>query len=235
MKPNRPSFIALVVTCALLCAVPAASAATEAASEAPAKPAQVTSTTEKQPSARERRAEQSEFEREKLDQSAFEQDAASSGGGSSAKAESGSSSSGSIGRMIFGLAVVLGAIYGIHYLLKKWGASRMQGVVGTSGVIDVLATTTLAQGRALHLVRVGDGLVLVGATEQSITRLGDVDASLMSSVAGDRGNAEFQGMLQGAVYGSQPGVPVNLGGAPSGARDGFGKRFLDNLRMSTAR
>ena len=78
----------------------------------------------------------------------------------------------------------------------------MQGVVGTSGVIDVVATTTLAQGRALHLVRVGDELVLVGATEQSITRLGDVDASLMQL---GRGRSR-----QRRVPGDAPGRDVRL-------------------------
>jgi flagellar biogenesis protein FliO len=101
-------------------------------------------------------------------------------------------------------------------------------------VIDVVATTPLAQGRALHLVRVGDELVLVGATEQSITRIGDVDATVLGASQGNAGNGEFQAMLSGAMLGNQPGVPSGMGGAGS-SKDPFLKRFLDNLRLSTAR
>lgn len=183
------------------------------------------------PSAAERRAADSEFEREKLDQGAFDEAARD------AKGEEGSSrdgGGGSVLRMIFGLVVVLGAIYGIHWLLRKWGASRLQGISGRTGVIDVVATTPLAQGRALHLVRVGEELVLVGATEQSITRIGDVDATVLGSQMGNAGNGEFQAMLTGAMYGRQPGVPAGMGGAGS-AKEPFLKRFLDNLRLSTAR
>lgn len=180
-------------------------------------------------SAADRRKAESDFEAEKLDSKAF----ADSGSGDSAKG-SGSSSSGSIGRFLFGLVVVLGVIYAVHWLLKRWGQTRLQGVAGTAGVIDVVATTPLAQGRALHLVRVGKELVLVGATEQSITRIGELDANALAAASGDAGKGEFQSMLAGAMMGSQPGVPQGMGGAGSNDQP-FLKRFLDNLRMSTAR
>lgn len=222
-----PSIVVALATVLLLVGAPAALAAAEttAGTSTPAK----AGAAKDEPSASERRAAKSEFEREKLDQGAFD-DAA-------AEQEEGSGDSGGGGsalRFIFGLAVVLGAIYGVHWLLKKWGQSKLQGVAGRTGVIDVVATTPLAQGRALHLVRVGDELVLVGATEQSITRIGDVDANVMSSSAGNSGNGEFQAMLSGAMLGNQPGVPNGMGGAGSGNQP-FIKRFLDNLRLSTAR
>ena len=182
-------------------------------------------------SAADRRAEASKFEREKLDQAAFD-DAEKDG--SSAEKDSESGNAGSIMRALFGLVVVLGAIYAVHYLLKKWGSSRMQGAVGRGGVIDVVATTPLAQGRSLHLVRVGTEIVLVGATEQSITRLGEVDVSVLGAAAADRGNPEFQSALSGAMFSSQQGIPAGMTGAGT-TQDPFMKRFLDNLRMTTAR
>ncbi len=221
-----PSIVVALAAMLLLVGFPAV----VAAAEAPAGSAAATKadTAKDEPSASERRAAKSEFEREKLDQGAFDDAAAEQEEGS------GDSGGGSALRFIFGLAVVLGAIYGVHWLLKKWGQSKLQGVAGRTGVIDVVATTPLAQGRALHLVRVGDELVLVGATEQSITRIGDVDANVMSSSAGNSGNGEFQAMLSGAMLGNQPGVPNGMGGAGS-ANQPFIKRFLDNLRLSTAR
>ena len=233
MKPSLvrrvPSLALLVLALALVLLVPPAPAATSDAPAA-AKPAATSKAEADKPSSAERRAADSEFEREKLDQSAFEESKPGAKDEPAAKQGGG----GSIVRALVGLVVVLGAIFGVHWLLKKWGGSRMQGAAGRSGIIDVVATTTLAQGRALHVVRVGEELVLVGATEQSITRIGEVDAGVLSGTAGDRGNGEFQAMLSGAMYGQQPGVPNGMGGAGS-TRPTFLQRFLDNLRMSTAR
>jgi flagellar biosynthetic protein FliO len=179
-----------------------------------------------------RRAKGSAFEREELDQSAFAPDSptttkASAGGG------------GSIVRMLMGLAVVGGLIYGIHWLLRKWGRSRAQGIGGSSGVIDVVATTPLSQGRSLHLIRVGQELVLVGATEQSITRLGEVDGrSLGLAGVGTPETGSFPSLLQGAIQ-VGPGVDVapaisSLTSSPP-ASTGFVSRFVENLKLNTAR
>lgn len=233
--PPLLSVLAALVVLALLVAAPSATAATQEATTKPAAKltaAEVKAKAAKdEQSAAERRAASSEFEREKLDQGAFkEEERAAKGEDTGGSSDSG----GSVLRFIFGLAVVLGAIYGVHWLLKKWGQSRLQGVAGRTGVIDVVATTALAQGRALHLVRVGDELVLVGATENSITRIGEVDASVFAASQGNAGNGEFQAMLSGAMLGNQPGVPQGMGGAGS-ANQPFMKRFLENLRLSTAR
>ena len=77
-----------------------------------------------------------------------------------------SSSSGAIARTIVGLAIVLAVVYGLYWLLKSAAKSRAGQ---TDGRIEVVATTTLAPNRALHLIRSGDELILVGATEQSVT------------------------------------------------------------------
>lgn len=222
--------VVLVPAVAVLVLALLAAPAAQAASTAPAagEPKAATADADA-PSAAERRAAASEFEREKLDQDAFDRAEAE-------RTEEGSGSGGgSIMRALLGLVVVLGAIYGVHWLLRRWGQSRLQGVAGTAGVIDVVATTPLAQGRALHLVRVGEELVLVGATEQSITRIGNIDAGVLGPQMGSGSKgAEFQAMLSGAMLGNQPGVPNGMGGAGS-ANQPFIRRFLDNLRMSTAR
>jgi len=77
-----------------------------------------------------------------------------------------SSSSGAIARTIVGLAIVLAVVYGLYWLLKSAAKSRSGQ---TDGRIEVVATTTLAPNRALHLIRSGDELILVGATEHSVT------------------------------------------------------------------
>ncbi|MGI9658830.1 MAG: FliO/MopB family protein [Gaiellaceae bacterium] len=80
----------------------------------------------------------------------------------------GGTSGGTIVRMFAGLAIVLAVIYGVYWLLRSQRRSRG---MKTDERIGVLATTTLAPNRTLHLVRVGDELLLVGAAEQSISPL----------------------------------------------------------------
>ena len=87
-----------------------------------------------------------------------------SGGGSGTIGVS--STSGAVARTIVGLAIVLAVVYGLYWLLKSTAKSR---AAQSDERIAVVATTTLAPNRALHLIRSGDELILVGATEQSVT------------------------------------------------------------------
>jgi flagellar protein FliO/FliZ len=77
------------------------------------------------------------------------------------------SSGGSIVRTIVGLAVVLGVIYGIHWLLKQVKASKDSAGAGES--LETVASLSLGTNRSLHLVRVGGEIVLLGAAEHQVT------------------------------------------------------------------
>ena len=83
-------------------------------------------------------------------------------------------SGGAFVRMIVGLLVVIAVNYGIYWLLKTYGKSRKQE--SGDGKMEVVATTQLAPNRAVHLVKVGDELVLIGSAEQAITQLRVYDA-----------------------------------------------------------
>jgi flagellar protein FliO/FliZ len=76
-------------------------------------------------------------------------------------------SGGSIVRTIVGLAVVIGVIYGLTWVLRQVKASKSDGAAGTG--LETLATLPLGQNRSLHLVRAGDEFVLVGAGEHGVT------------------------------------------------------------------
>jgi flagellar protein FliO/FliZ len=91
-----------------------------------------------------------------------------SAGGGIADASSGA---GAIARMVVGLAIVLAVVYGVYWLLKKRyrGGSRNGNVA--DGRLEIVATTPLAGNRAVHLLRAGDELFLVGSSEQSVTGL----------------------------------------------------------------
>ena len=91
-----------------------------------------------------------------------------SAGSGSAAAPAVSSAGADIIRTIVGLAVVLAVIYGVYWLLKSSARAKSGRADERIGVI---ATTPLAPNRSLHLVRAGDELILVGATEHTITPL----------------------------------------------------------------
>jgi flagellar protein FliO/FliZ len=74
---------------------------------------------------------------------------------------------GGIARMVVGLAVVLGVIYGLSWVLKQVRASREGQAAGSA--LSSVASLPLGPNRAVHLVRVGDDLVLLGAAEKGIT------------------------------------------------------------------
>jgi flagellar protein FliO/FliZ len=73
---------------------------------------------------------------------------------------------GSLVRTIVGLAIVIAVIYGVTWVLRQLKASKQERAVG--GLRSV-ATVPLGSGRALHLVRAGNELVLVGAGEHGVT------------------------------------------------------------------
>lgn len=137
------------------------------------------------------------------------------------------SKAGSIWRMLFGLGFVLLVIFSVHWLLKKFSESKspsLSAAAGIGGLIEVVSTTPLAANRNLHLVRIGTDLVLIGATEQSITQLQTVDAGQLSIAAGNAGNSEFQSALNGAL---SPNSNSN--------GDTFLKRFVANVQLMTSR
>ena len=87
----------------------------------------------------------------------------------SAKAAEHVSSSGGGGlvRTIVGLAVVIGVIYGLTWVLKQVKASKQTSAEGAG--LSSIATLPLGTNRSLHLVRAGEEVVLVGSGEHGVT------------------------------------------------------------------
>jgi flagellar protein FliO/FliZ len=75
-------------------------------------------------------------------------------------------SGGSIVRTIIGLVVVLGVIYGLYWVLKNIKASKAATAAGDG--LETLATLPLGPNKALHLVRAGREIVLLGVAEHAI-------------------------------------------------------------------
>jgi len=76
------------------------------------------------------------------------------------------SGGGGIARMVVGLAVVIGVIYGLAWVLKQVRASKEAQATG--GGLAPISSLPLGPNRSVHLVRVGRELVLLGAAEKGI-------------------------------------------------------------------
>src|SRR3954465_14775719 len=74
---------------------------------------------------------------------------------------------GSIVRTIVGLAIVIGVIYGLYWVLKPVKSPREEK--GTGQGLAALATLPLGAQRSLQLVRAGRELHLVGVSEHGVT------------------------------------------------------------------
>jgi len=75
--------------------------------------------------------------------------------------------SGGLVRTIVGLAVVIGVIYGLYWILKQVKSSREERSAGDD--LRSLATLPLGPNRALHLIRAGGEVVLDGVGEGGVT------------------------------------------------------------------
>src|SRR3954453_3727359 len=74
-------------------------------------------------------------------------------------------SGGGPGRPFVGRAIVLAVLYGLYWVLKQVKASRESAASGQG--LESVATIPLGPNRALHLVRAGRELVLLGVAEQT--------------------------------------------------------------------
>ena len=84
-----------------------------------------------------------------------------------AKAEVATSgTSGSLVRTFVGLAIVVGVIYGLTWVMRQMKAAKEERSSGFG--LSSEATIPLGHNRAVHLIRAGRELVLVGAAEQGV-------------------------------------------------------------------
>jgi len=84
-------------------------------------------------------------------------------------AQHSTSGGGGLVRTIVGLAVVIGVIMGLHWILKQVKSSRESR--STGGGLAAIATLALGPGRSLHLIRAGSEVVLIGAADNAVTPL----------------------------------------------------------------
>ena len=139
---------------------------------------------------------------------------------------------GSLIRGVIGFAVVIGTILVIAKLLKS-NQARKQGLSPRrrgrdTGLVEVLSSTPLGPNRQLHLVRVGDEVILVGAGEGGITplrRFDEDEAVALGAIASE--DEMLAGGFADAL--AQAGAP-----APT-RRSSSNASMLDRMRQLTSR
>jgi flagellar biogenesis protein FliO len=126
---------------------------------------------------------------------------------------------GQLGRVVLGLFLVVLVIGALYAGMKRAQRGRLPGK--TSGIVQVRETTQLGPGRNLHLVEIGDRVLLVGATEHGIALLQGYD----------REDAAAEGLLgdDEAVAAVLPAV------RPPAPAPADGRSFMDALRERTSR
>ncbi len=118
--------------------------------------------------------------------------------------------------MLLGLAVVSALIFGLYKVLKRT-AAKGDKTVRDDGWMQVVSSTPIGPSRSLHLVRVGNEVVLLASSEQSVTPVRVYGAE----------EAERLGV---------DAVPAQIGGGRRvSGNPGFGKALVESLRRLTAR
>lgn len=150
--------------------------------------------------------------------------------------------SGDVMRAIIGLLVVCGLIYGLYWVLRQVKRSREEQHSGTG--LHQLATLPLGPNRALHLIRAGREIVLVGVAEHGVVPIrtySEHEARALGLVEGESATAAaahetLQDLEQdlpftfdvmddvtvGATDGSHPAATANAGAG-----------WMDQLRRRT--
>lgn len=131
-------------------------------------------------------------------------------------------------RMILVLALVIGAIYLVFFLLKRGGSPRLP----ENRLIRVLSTKTIANGKTIHLVEVGNQVFLVGAGDDQVSLLSEIsdqetlDGIRLQAAGSAEGERKSFGEVLSSMFGKEKQPTQAL---PAGEVDAIG--FLQQQRQ----
>lgn len=151
------------------------------------------------------------------------------------------------------LAVSLGVVLTLLVLLARWARKRGVGgtVGGRTGVeVELLTRRALSRGSALHVVRVGEQVLVLGVTDQQVSVLRELDPlpapALVPAVAAvadledsDRDDEDGPGAaperdfaaVLAARTAAEPTTPLTLVPATRAERRAIERRHPSRLRL----
>jgi flagellar protein FliO/FliZ len=74
-------------------------------------------------------------------------------------------------RMIVVLGIVIGAIYGVFFILKKSAGPKTQN----EEIINIVSSQILSGNRFLHLVEIGNQMFLLGSGDNSVNLISEIN------------------------------------------------------------
>ena len=77
--------------------------------------------------------------------------------------------------LFLGLFLVVGLIYLTGYIYQKLIKVKMNSVDDLLNKPEIISTTPLGQGKNIHVVKINDEYILIGATQNSINFLKNLD------------------------------------------------------------
>ena len=77
--------------------------------------------------------------------------------------------------MILGLFLVVAMIYITGFLYQKLTRANSFNQNNSLNKAQVISTTTIGQGRNLHVVKIGNSACLIGSTQSNITYIKDIE------------------------------------------------------------
>ncbi|MCD6121421.1 MAG: flagellar biosynthetic protein FliO [Spirochaetales bacterium] len=113
--------------------------------------------------------------------------------------------------MILVLGAVVGVIYLLFFILKKGTRKKF----ADNELIDIIASKDLAGGKAVHLIKIGESIFLIGAADNSINLISRIteqetldSLKLEISEKGRGAKKSFQNALSDIFSRKNKGDPV---------------------------
>lgn len=85
-------------------------------------------------------------------------------------------------------ALVLALLYGVLWAIRRFYGKT--GVVHRGPAIEVVQSAQLGPGRSVHLIGVGERMLLVGATSQQVSLLAEIGALKLEAVSEPQGTGD---------------------------------------------
>jgi len=73
-------------------------------------------------------------------------------------------------RMVLILVFVIACIYGLFFILKKAGSQKFK----EDDLINIISSKSITAGKTMHIVEVGNHIMVVGAADNSISTLFEI-------------------------------------------------------------
>ena len=136
------------------------------------------------------------------------------------------------------IRLVLSLVFIGAVLLFAARVAKKRGLGQGNGLIEVVARQRMGRTSTVNVVRIADLVLVIGATEEQVTLLAEVDADAVEDALRDRRPAPRVGAVEPVEDGDPPALAArSSNGALAGSvfdREGWGT-FVHQVRERTVR